>query len=111
MNRKRGNHETCLKHCKSAHQKFIEIKNKHRKFKYHVCYNDIDMFKYVEEEVTLIPTKHYYCNWIPKFLHQLPEVVTIESHNKCYDKMAHLKSKTKSWQGASFGMCNEHSAI
>ena len=25
--------------------------------------------------------------------------------------MAHLKSKSKSWQGASFGMCNEQHAI
>ena len=29
MSRKRGNQETCLKQCEPAHQKFMQIENKH----------------------------------------------------------------------------------
>ena len=111
MNIKRGNHETRLKQCESMDQNFIEIQKNHRALKHHICYNHIDRLKYDEEEVAVVPPRYYSYNWMPKFLHQLPEIVTIESHNKYYNKMSHLKSKTKPWQGASFNMCNEHSSI
>ena len=59
----------------------------------------------------MISPKYYSYNWTPQFPRQLPEVVTTELHNNHYNKTAYLKSKTKVWQGASFGMCDENSAI
>ena len=86
------------------HKKFIGIENKNRALKHHICYNCVESFKHDEEEVTVIPPKHYSYDWMPQFLHHLTEVATIEFHNEYYNKMVHLKSKTKSWQGASFGI-------
>ena len=93
------------------YQKFIEIESNHRALKYHICCDHIGRFEHDEEKVTLIPPEYYSCDGMPQFLYQTLEVVAMESHNNHYDKMVLLKSKTKSWQCASFGMCNEHYAI
>ena len=84
-----------MKYCESIHQKFIEIENKHRTIEHNICYSHIERLKHDEEEVTVIPTKCYSYYWTPQFLHKLPEVATIKSDNKNYNKIAHLKSKTK----------------
>ena len=75
------------------HQNSIEIENKYCTLKHNIYYNYIDSFKHDEDEVIMIPPKYYSYNWIPQFLHQIPELATIELHNECYYKIVYLNPK------------------
>ena len=53
--------------------------------------------------------EHNPHNWIAQFLHAKPNDVTIKLHIQYCNKIAY--SRSKSYQGTSFGMCNKHIEI